>query len=147
MRVTPGGYTVGIFQAGNTVGHDWSGTNVIITSGPDTGNGIRWTTASGTSQTDTIVLDSNVTAGSWYVGAQGPVAWNDTAANVKTAIENYLSISGGSCSAGTLSWAYTYGSVGNQSANTSLLETACNGGNNALTQPVAVTVTTTQVGG
>lgn len=109
--------------------------------------------SAGVNQQDQISLagalsfvNTVVTAGTWTIGLDGGIAFNDDGSGVIVAIEDTLAISGGSISNPAIGfWIYTYGSTGDQSANTAILAVASAG--NSLTQPVSVNIITTQVGG
>lgn len=119
---------------------DGSDCNPVVTEiTPCTGPGL---------QSDTITLGSNVSGGNWMISSQGPLNWNQDSGTVLTAIEADLSISGGSISGPNGGpYVYTYGTAGDQTAETSQLLADCNTGGNALTQVVTVSVTETQHGG
>lgn len=96
-------------------------------------------------QIDTITLDSLVISGTWHISTQTGITYNDTGAGVQTAIETYLSISGGTIgnpSAGV--WTYQYGTAGDQTAKTALL--AANTAGDTLAKAVTVTPAITQHG-
>lgn len=133
----PGGY-----PSINSNSTDGTPGFIAVTNGSPSISQVDAISLAGASPT----VNTVVTSGTWTIGTDSGIAYNDNGTDVISAIESNLSISGGSIANPKVGyWQYTYGTPGDQSANTSLLASECSG--DTLTQPVSVNIITTQVGG